>query len=53
MAAVVKAAHKRGKLVLVHIGSYEGAIEAIEAGADGLAHLPHDRPPAKDFGQLV
>jgi cytosine/adenosine deaminase-related metal-dependent hydrolase len=53
MAAVVKAAHKRGKLVLVHIGSYEGAIEAIEAGADGLAHLPHDRPPAKDFGAFV
>jgi hypothetical protein len=53
MAAVVKAAHKGGKLVLVHIGSYEGAIEAIEAGADGLAHLPHDRPPAKDFGAFV
>jgi imidazolonepropionase-like amidohydrolase len=53
MAEVVKAAHKRGKLVLVHIGSYEGAIEAIEAGADGLAHLPLDRPPAKDFGALV
>ena len=53
MAAVVKAAHKRGKLVPVHIGSYEGAIEAIEAGADGLAHLPHDRPPAKDFGAFV
>ena len=53
MAAVVKAAHKRGKLALVHIGSYEGAIEAIEAGADGLAHLPHDRPPAKDFGAFV
>jgi imidazolonepropionase-like amidohydrolase len=53
MAAVVKAVHKRGKLVLVHIGSYEGAIEAIEAGADGLAHLPHDRPPAKDFGAFM
>ena len=53
MAAVVKAAHHRGKLVLVHIDSYEGAIEAIEAGADGLAHLPHDRLPAKDFGALV
>ena len=53
LAAVVKAAHKRGKLVLVHIGSYEGAIEAIEAGADGLAHLPHDRRPAKDFGAFV
>ncbi len=53
MAAVVKAAHHRGKLVLVHIGSYEGAIEAIEAGADGLAHLPFDRPSAKDFGAFV
>jgi imidazolonepropionase-like amidohydrolase len=53
MAAVVQAAHKRGKLVLVHIGSYQGAIEAIEAGADGLAHLPTDRPPAKDFAAFV
>jgi imidazolonepropionase-like amidohydrolase len=53
IAAVVKAAHQRGKLVLVHIGSYEGAFEAIDAGADGLAHLPLDRPPAKDFGAFV
>jgi len=53
MAAVIKAAHRRGKIVLVHIDSHEGAIEAIEAGADGLAHLPFDRPPAKGFGAFV
>jgi len=53
MAAVVKAAHQRGKLVVVHIDSYQGALDAINAGADGLAHTPHDRPPAKDFGAFV
>jgi imidazolonepropionase-like amidohydrolase len=53
MAAVVRAAHKRRKLVVVHIGSYQGALDAIDAGADGLAHTPFDRPPDGDFGALM
>jgi imidazolonepropionase-like amidohydrolase len=53
MAAVVKAAHQRGKLVVVHIDSYQGALDAINAGTDGLAHTPFDRAPDKDFGTLM
>jgi imidazolonepropionase-like amidohydrolase len=53
LAAVVVAAHKRHKLVVVHIGSQAGARDAIEAGADGLAHTFEDSPPAADFAELV
>jgi imidazolonepropionase-like amidohydrolase len=53
MAAVVAAAHKRGKLAIVHIGSLEQAHDAINAGADGLAHLFVDKAPEADFGKFV
>jgi imidazolonepropionase-like amidohydrolase len=53
LAAVVAAAHKRGKLAVIHIGSLQGARDAIDAGADGLAHLFIDRPPDPDFGRFV
>ena len=53
MAAVIAAAHKRGKLAVVHIGSLQGARDAIEAGADGLAHLFVDVAPDPGFAELV
>jgi imidazolonepropionase-like amidohydrolase len=37
--AVIDAAHKRGKLAVVHISNLGNARAALEAGADGLAHL--------------
>jgi len=37
--AVIAAAHARGKLAVVHISSLASASAALEAGADGLAHL--------------
>jgi imidazolonepropionase-like amidohydrolase len=37
--AVVDAAHRRGKLAVVHISTLANARAALEAGADGLAHL--------------
>ncbi|MGV7211120.1 CIA30 family protein [Oxalobacteraceae bacterium A2-2] len=37
--ALVAAAHARGKLAVVHIGNLADARAALEAGADGLAHL--------------
>ena len=52
-AAVVAAAHKDGKLAVVHIGDYDHARLAIENGADGLVHLFRDRVPEPDFGALV
>jgi imidazolonepropionase-like amidohydrolase len=37
--AAIDAAHKRGKLAVVHISTLANARSALEAGADGLAHL--------------
>jgi imidazolonepropionase-like amidohydrolase len=53
LAASVAAAHKRGKLAIVHISTQEDARDALEAGADGLAHLFADSAPQADFAALV
>jgi len=53
LRALIAAAHKRHKLTVVHIGSLAGARGAIEAGADGLAHLFGDVPPDAAFGKFV
>ncbi|MFZ1129548.1 MAG: CIA30 family protein [Terriglobales bacterium] len=53
MKAVIDAAHKRGKLAVVHIGDQQGAKDAIDAGADGLAHLFADSAPTMDFVPLL
>jgi imidazolonepropionase-like amidohydrolase len=37
--AVIEAAHRRGKLAVVHITTLPNARAALEAGADGLVHL--------------
>lgn len=37
--ALVDAAHRRGKLAVVHIATLASARAALEAGADGLVHL--------------
>jgi imidazolonepropionase-like amidohydrolase len=37
--AVIDAAHRRGKLAVVHITTLPNARAALEAGADGLVHL--------------
>jgi imidazolonepropionase-like amidohydrolase len=39
LQALIVAAHVRGKLAVVHIHSERQAVDAIEANADGLAHL--------------
>lgn len=53
LAAVIAAGHKRGKLVVVHIGSLQGARDAIACGADGLAHLFVDTAPDPEFAKFV
>ena len=53
MRAVIDAAHKRGKLAVVHIGTLVGARDAIESGADGLVHLFVDQSPDPEFGKFV
>lgn len=51
--AIVVAAHKRGKLVVVHAQSLATATEAVEAGADGLAHLFIDQDGGEAFAALA
>ena len=53
MCAVVTAAHKRGKLAVAHIGTLQGATDAIDCGVDGLAHLFIDAPADTSFADLV
>jgi len=51
--ALIIATHKRHKLAVCHVGTYEEAREAIKAGADGLMHLFVDRAPEAGFGAFV
>ena len=53
LKALIAAAHKRGKMAVVHITTLAGARMAIDAGADGLVHIFGDRPPDADFGKFV
>ena len=52
MRAVIDAAHRRGKLAVVHISDAAGARAAIEEGADGIVHLFIDKVDA-DFARLA
>ena len=53
LSAVIEAAHRRGKLAVVHVLSRKAAKEAVAAGADGLVHLFSDRPTDDEFVSLV
>jgi imidazolonepropionase-like amidohydrolase len=53
LRAVIAAAHRRGKLAVVHVLSLQGAKDAIAAGADGLAHLFADRAADEEFFALA
>ncbi len=50
---VVAAAHRRDKLVVVHVSTQSEARDAIAAGADGLAHIFFDSPPQPGFAELA
>ncbi len=45
LMAAVEAAHARGKLAVTHVTSRHGARAAVEAGADGFAHVFVDELP--------
>jgi imidazolonepropionase-like amidohydrolase len=53
MKALIDAAHEQGKLAVVHIGTQQQARDAINAGANGLAHLFPDSAPTPDFAAFV
>lgn len=47
--ALVAAAHARGLLAVVHVSTLEAARDAVDAGADGLAHVWSDSVPDRAF----
>jgi imidazolonepropionase-like amidohydrolase len=53
VAALVAAAHRHGLLAVVHAMDVRAALSAVRAGADGLTHLPFDRPLDDDFVSTV
>jgi imidazolonepropionase-like amidohydrolase len=53
LAALIAAAHKRGKMAVVHISTLHGARDAIDAGADALVHIFADKTPDAGFGAFV
>jgi len=50
IAALVAAAHARGRIAVAHIGDERTARGAIAAGVDGLAHLFEGTTVSTDFG---
>jgi imidazolonepropionase-like amidohydrolase len=53
LGALVRAAHKRRKLALVHIATEAQARDAIAAGADGLVHMFVEETSSSDFGRFA
>ncbi len=51
--ALVVAAHKRGKLAVVHVQNLASATIAMNAGADGLVHLFTDKDGGAAFAALA
>lgn len=53
MTALVAAAHRRGKLAVVHVSTRQAAREAVAAGADGLAHAPAAEGDERELVRLA
>jgi imidazolonepropionase-like amidohydrolase len=53
LIALIRAAHGRGRKAVVHVMSEQRARDAIEAGADGLAHLFIGATVSPDFARLA
>lgn len=51
--ALVDAAHARDVLAVVHVSDLASARHAIQAGADGLAHVFADQPVDEGFISLI
>jgi|GEM_PF-476324 len=43
LTAVIKATHMHNKLAVVHISDHQSAVDAVEAGANGLVHTFGDQ----------
>lgn len=52
-AAVIRAAHARDTLAVVHVSAQEAAREALRDGADGLVHVFQDQPADAELVRLA
>jgi imidazolonepropionase-like amidohydrolase len=53
LALLIAAAHKRGKMAVVHISTLRGGRDAINAGADAIVHIFADKMPDAGFGAFT
>ena len=53
LKGLIAAAHARGKLAVVHVLTEAQAMDAIDAGADGLVHLFTGPTVSSDFARLA
>jgi len=53
LRAVIEAAHKRGKIAVVHAATLQNCLDVFEAGGDGLAHLYFNDAFDPEFGRLA
>lgn len=53
ITALIEAAHRHGRLAVIHCTRRALARRAVELGVDGLAHIFGDEPPDEDFGELL
>ncbi len=53
MAAVIRAAHQRKQLAVIHAATLQNCMDALNAGVDGLAHLYFNNASDPDFGRLA
>jgi imidazolonepropionase-like amidohydrolase len=51
--ALIVAAHKRGKLAVVHVQNLDAAVDALNSRADGLVHLFTDKVGGAEFAKLA
>lgn len=53
VAALIDAAHKRGKKTVIHAATLKNCVDALNAGVDGLAHLYFNDAFDPNFGKLA
>lgn len=53
VAATVREAHARGKMVLAHVMTLETTDQVVDAGIDGLTHLFFDRPHTDELIEKI
>ena len=50
VAGLIRAAHRRGKIAVIHAATLKNCQDALAAGVDGLAHLYFENKSDPEFG---